>query len=74
MRLWYMSCERAHFKLSENTSLPFAYDGDKFQPRFKKHNLQDIFRALKITNLYANANVQSIYARKICKIFVQKLI
>ena len=30
-----MSCERACFKLSENTSLTFAYDGDKFQLRFK---------------------------------------
>ena len=30
-----MSCKRARFKLSENTSLTFAYDGDKFQLRFK---------------------------------------
>ena len=62
-----MSCERAHFKLSENTSLPFAYHGDKFQPQFKKHNLQDIFLTLKITNLYANANVQSIYAERLAR-------
>ena len=67
MRLWYMSCERAHFKLSENTSLTFAYDGDKFQLRFKKCNLQDIFLALKITNLYANVNVQSIYAERLAR-------
>ena len=63
MRLWYTSCERAHFKLSENTSLTFAYDRDKFQLRFKKRNLLDIFLALKIANLYENANVQSIYAK-----------
>ena len=30
-----MSCEIARFKLSENTSLTFAYDGHKFQLRFK---------------------------------------
>ena len=29
---------------------PFAYDGHKFQLRFKKRNLQDIFLALQITN------------------------
>ena len=37
-----MSCERAHFKLSENTSLTFAYDGDYFQLRFKMRLLSDI--------------------------------
>ena len=60
-----MSCEIAHIKLSENTSLTFAYDGDNLQLQFKKRNLQDIFLALKITNLYANANVQSIYAERL---------
>ena len=33
----------------------------------KKRNLQDIFLALKITNLYANVNVESIYAERLAK-------
>ena len=31
----------------------------------KKRNLQDIFLALKIYNLYKNTNVKSIYAKRI---------
>ena len=42
-----------------------AYDGDNLQLWFKSRNLQDIFLALKISNLYANANVQSIYAERL---------
>ena len=60
-----MSCERAHIKLSENTSLTIRIFWRQFEDTVQKRNLQDIFLALKITNLYANAYVQSIYAERI---------